>query len=109
MIKICYIPTKSIKVVDHADNKLVCCAVSTIMYTIPAWFHQNEIEFKVDEKTTTIKINLLEANNETISLLNLAYLQLQVLADSYPKDIKLTVDESNYKPSKKQDNRSVKN
>ena len=69
---------------------MVCCAVSTIMYSIPIWFKPNEFAFIIDKKNTSIAVKLLKATPKNKKRLAMGYKQLQYLQQQYPKYIKIT-------------------
>ncbi len=95
MTKIVY-SKNVLKAIGHANSKkdkdydLICCAISTIMYTCPVWFKKKEIDFVVNKSKTSISIKLISPyTKENVNKLNLAYQQLKVLAKKYPKYIEI--------------------
>lgn len=84
-----------LQAIGHAQSKcqdydLVCCAISTIMYTCPSWFKKKEINFLIDEKNTATIIQLTKPYSpQSVNKLHLAYLQLEALSKKYPQYIKI--------------------
>ncbi len=79
---------------NHAKDRLVCCAISTIMYTCTAWFKKNEIVFFEDPTNTIIAIELKKKTKTSLVKLAMAFSQIQLLQKQYPKDIKVKATKS---------------
>lgn len=81
---------------DHTEAKkengydLVCCAISTIMYSCLAWFDQNEINVHINNEEPCFKITLIKSTTKNQKLLKLAFMQIQAIKNQYPQYIKLT-------------------
>lgn len=85
-----------LSVTNHANASqesgydLVCCGISTIMYTCLAWFNQKDINIVVDNEKPSFTITLLKSTTTNQKLLNLAFKQIEALSKQYSKYIKVT-------------------
>lgn len=83
-----------ISVIGHANkiNKsknLVCCAVSTIMFSSQALFNKKDISFCVNKKNNSITVTLRNKSSSNKKILKIIYMQLMYLNTQFPKEIKL--------------------
>ena len=82
-----------IEISGHANSNspghdLVCCAVTTIIYSCNAWFKEEDINFKEEPKIPRIALTIKNINQENQNLICLVAKQLKYISEAYPKYVK---------------------
>ncbi len=93
MIKV-YWNNQFISVSGHANKidkskNLVCCAVSTIMFSSQTLFNKKSISFNINKKNNSITLALLNKSYSNKKILKMICMQLMYLSTQFPKEIKL--------------------
>lgn len=76
---------------DHADDKFVCAAVSSIFYGIANTISVKKLNIFVSDnkKFTTFEVNEKKHTSHEFLIMDSLHIQLKTISQKYPSDLKI--------------------